>query len=356
MGTKKTKKNLLEEKKFLELVERGKSRGFVILPEVFRYFKKAKKDKRLLKKIQKKLEAEGIEIKERKGFLEFEERPHMTEIEKIDNIQLYLREISKLPQLTAEEEVKLAKRIEKGDKEAKRKLMLYNLKLVVSVAKKYAGKTKGVSFLDLIQEGNLGLKRAVEKFDWRKGFKFSTYATWWIKQAIQRAILEHLKIIHIPVHINELLQKMTKTENALFQILGREPTTEEIADEMGLEPERVRKLREIQQAIISLEKPVGEEEDTLLKDFIADKKILSPFEAARLEKLKENLREILGELSARERKILAMRFGLEDGIPHTLEDVAKEFKITRERIRQIEQRAIEKIRKHRLMEKLKDFY
>lgn len=349
------KRSKLNEKKFQELLERGKTKGFVILPEIFCVFKSAKKNKSLLRKIKKRLLEEGIEVKERKSFLE-EEEEALPKIEKIDNIQLYLREISKLPQLTAKEEVELAKRIEKGDKEAKKKMMIHNLKLVVSIAKKYIGKVKGVSFLDLIQEGNLGLKRAIEKFDWRKGYKFSTYATWWIRQAIQRAISEHTKIIHIPAHINELLQKMSNAEKNLFQILGRPPTPEEIAQEMGLDTKKVLRLNEIKQATISLETPVGEEEDSVLLDFLADKKILSPFEVAKLEKLKENLREILGELSVRERKILALRFGLEDGIPHTLGEVADIFKITRERVRQIELKAIEKIRTHELTKKLKDFY
>lgn len=345
----------LNEKKFQELVERGRAKGFVILPEVFCVFKSAKKNRPLLRKIKKMLLVEGIEVKERKAFLEREEEA-IPKIERIDNIQLYLREISNFPRLTAKEEIELAKKIEKGDKEAKRKMMIYNLKLVVSIAKRYIGKVRGINFLDLIQEGNLGLKRAIEKFDWRKGYKFSTYATWWIRQAIQRAISEHTKIIHIPAHINELLQKMANAEKSLLQILGRPPTPQEIAQEIGIDVEKVKRLNEIRQATISLETPVGEEEDSLLLDFLADKKILSPFEAARLERLKENLREILGELTVRERKILALRFGLDDGIPHTLEDVANAFSITRERIRQIEMKAIEKIRTHELMKKMRDFY
>jgi len=296
--------------------------------------------------------------KQKKELLVPVEKPVVPPGEKeVDLIQTYLKEISKIPVLSAEEEIELAKRIEKGDKKAREKLWRTNLRLVISIAKKYIGKSSSLTFLDLIQEGNLGLAKAVEKFDWRKGYKFSTYATWWIRQAITRALADQGRVIRIPVHMVELLTKFHEVKKRLAQDLGREPLPEEIAEEMHLEVDKVRHLSEIVQEVISLEMPVGEsEEESILLDFIKDEKTPSPItESARMI-LRERLQEILKDLSPREQKILALRFGLEDGIVHTLEEVGKEFGVTRERIRQIEAKALEKIREHKSLKKLKGYY
>ncbi len=260
-----------------------------------------------------------------------------------DSVRMYLREIGKIALLTPEEEVKLAKRIERGDIAAKKRLAEANLRLVVSLAKKYIG--RGLSFLDLIQEGNTGLMRAVEKFDHRKGFKFSTYATWWIRQAITRAIADQARTIRIPVHMIETINKLIRVQRQLVQDLGREPTPEEIAQEMGLDVEKVEHIIKISQDTVSLEAPVGEEEDSRLGDFIEDDKNVSPEESTVHQLLKDRISEFLGELAPREQKILKMRFGLETGRTHTLEEVGQEFGVTRERIRQIEAKALQKLRK-----------
>lgn len=260
-----------------------------------------------------------------------------------DSVRMYLREIGKIPLLTTEEEIRLAKRIEKGDVLAKKKLAEANLRLVVSITKKYIG--RGLSLLDLIQEGNTGLMRAVEKFDYRKGFKFSTYATWWIRQAITRAIADQARTIRIPVHMIETINKLIRVERQLVQELGREPTPEEIAQELGLDVEKVEHIIKISQETVSLEAPVGEEEDSKLGDFIEDDKNISPEESTSQQLLKDKIKEFLNELSPREQKILKMRFGLEDGRTHTLEEVGQEFGVTRERIRQIEAKALAKLKK-----------
>jgi len=261
-----------------------------------------------------------------------------------DSVRMYLNEIGRVNLLTAEEEVSLAKRIEKGDLSAKQHLAESNLRLVVSIAKRYIG--RGLSFLDLMQEGNLGLLRAVEKFDYRKGFKFSTYATWWIRQAITRAIADQARTIRIPVHMVETINKLRYTQRRLQQELGRDPLPEEIGVEMGLDLKKVNYIMKISQDIVSLEAPVGTEEDSKLSDFIEDEKMMSPFEITHQELIKENIAELLEYLSAREQKIIKMRFGLEDGIPHTLEEVGRHFNVTRERIRQIEGKVLDKLRAH----------
>lgn len=261
-----------------------------------------------------------------------------------DSVRMYLNEIGRVPLLTAEEEVMLAKRIEKGDLSAKQRLAECNLRLVVSIAKKYIG--RGLPFLDLMQEGNFGLLRAVEKFDYTKGFKFSTYATWWIRQAITRAIADQARTIRIPVHMVETINKLTHTKRRLQQELGREPIPEEIAVEMDLDLKKVNHILKISQDIVSLEAPVGSEEDSKLGDFIEDEGALSPFETAHQQMIKENISGLLDYLSDREQKIITMRFGLDDGVPHTLEEVGKEFSVTRERIRQIEAKVLEKLRAH----------
>ncbi len=274
-----------------------------------------------------------------------------------DPIQMYLKEMGNFPRISVEEEKQLAKRIEKGDKKAKEKLIQANLRLVVSIAKKYVGRSPNLTFLDLIQEGNIGLFRAVEKFDWRRGYKFSTYATWWIRQAITRAIADFGKTIRIPVHMVETIVRYNQVRRKLLQELGREPMAEEIAAEMGIEVEKVRHIQNISQRVVSLETPVGKDEKSnILAEFIADKKTSSPSSLAGKNILKERLQEIMADLSPREREILRMRHGLSDGVRHTLEEVGKEFGVTRERIRQIEAKAIEKIRKHEKLKKLKEYY
>ena len=270
-----------------------------------------------------------------------------------DPVKMYLKEIGKIPLLTAEEEVDLAKRMEAGDNYAKKRLAETNLRLVVSIAKRYVG--RGMQFLDLIQEGNLGLMKAVEKFDYKRGFKFSTYATWWIRQAITRAIADQARTIRIPVHMVETINKLVRIERQLIQELGRDPTNEEIAKEMGIEVEKVREVRKIAQEPVSLETPIGEEEDSHLGDFIEDETAIAPDEAANFTMLREQLNEILGTLNDRERKALELRFGLTDGTPRTLEEVGKEFNVTRERIRQIEAKALRKLKHPSRSQKLKDF-
>ena len=270
-----------------------------------------------------------------------------------DPVRMYLKEIGKVSLLSADEEIELAKRMEKGDEAAKKRLAEANLRLVVSIAKRYVG--RGMLFLDLIQEGNLGLIKAVEKFDYRKGYKFSTYATWWIRQAITRAIADQARTIRIPVHMVETINKLIRVSRQLLQELGREPSPEEIAAEMNMPVERVREILKISQEPVSLETPIGEEEDSHLGDFIQDDNVPVPADAAAFTLLKEQLEEVLGTLTEREQKVLTLRFGLEDGRARTLEEVGKEFNVTRERIRQIEAKALRKLRHPSRSRKLKDY-
>ena len=270
-----------------------------------------------------------------------------------DPVRMYLKEIGKVPLLTAEEEIELAKRMENGDEDAKKRLAEANLRLVVSIAKRYVG--RGMLFLDLIQEGNLGLIKAVEKFDYNKGFKFSTYATWWIRQAITRAIADQARTIRIPVHMVETINKLVRVSRQLLQELGREPSPEEIAERMEIPVERVREILKISQEPVSLETPIGEEEDSHLGDFIQDDNVPVPADAAAFTLLKEQLVEVLGTLTEREQKVLRLRFGLDDGRARTLEEVGKEFNVTRERIRQIEAKALRKLRHPSRSRKLKDY-
>ena len=270
-----------------------------------------------------------------------------------DPVRMYLKEIGKVPLLTAEEEVELAQRMEAGDEEAKKKLCEANLRLVVSIAKRYVG--RGMLFLDLIQEGNLGLIKAVDKFDYRKGYKFSTYATWWIRQAITRSIADQARTIRIPVHMVETINKLIRESRKLLQELGREPTPEEISARMGIPVDKVREIQKIAQEPVSLETPIGEEEDSHLGDFIPDDDVPAPAEAAAFSMLKEQLVEVLGTLTDREQKVLRLRFGLDDGRSRTLEEVGKEFDVTRERIRQIEAKALRKLRHPSRSKKLKDY-
>lgn len=270
-----------------------------------------------------------------------------------DPVRMYLKEIGRIPLLSSEEEIELAKRMEMGDEEAKKKLSEANLRLTVSIAKRYSG--RGMQFLDLIQEGNLGLIKAVEKFDYRKGYKFSTYATWWIRQSITRAIADQARTIRIPVHMVEIMNRVNRTSRRLLQEYGREPTPEEIAVTMNLPVERILEVSKISQEPVSLETPIGEEEDSHLGDFIQDEHVPVPSEEAAHTLLREQLEEVMDTLSDREQKVLALRFGLEDGKPHTLEEVGRDFQVTRERIRQIEAKALRKLRHPTRSRKLRDF-
>ncbi len=270
-----------------------------------------------------------------------------------DHVRMYLKEISKIPLLTSEEEIEIAKRIEAGDEEAKKKLAEANLRLVISIAKRYVG--RGMLFLDLIQEGNLGLIKAVEKFDYRKKFKFSTYATWWIRQAITRSIADQARTIRIPVHMVETINKLIRISRQEIQLLGRDPSPEELAIKMEMPVEKVREIMKIAQEPVSLETPIGEEEDSRLGDFISDNDTPTPADAAAFTLLKEQLMEVLDTLTEREKKVLSLRFGLEDGRARTLEEVGRDFQVTRERIRQIEAKALRKLRHPTRSKKLKDF-
>ncbi len=348
------KKVFLPEK-FQQLVKKGKQRGFITPAEILSFFPEIERDIKGLEKLYEDLEKEGIEVKEAEEFLEVKEKKaaKIPSAAKIDPIQMYLKEIGALSFVTAEEEKELAKRIERGEEEAKNILMRANLRLVVSIAKRYIGRSPNLTLLDLIQEGNIGLRRAVEKFDWRRGYKFSTYATWWIRQAITRALADQARTIRIPVHMVETISKYTQVRRRLLQNLGREPLPEEIAAEMGIETDKVRHIMKISQETISLETPVGEnEDDSVLAEFIEDEKAPPPSLGAARTLLRLRLKEILVDLTPREQKILAMRFGLEDGITHTLEEVGQVFGVTRERIRQIEAKSLERIREHRGLKKL----
>jgi len=359
---KNFKRSVFAPDKFQELFEKGRQRGFITTSEILHYFPKIEKDIMGLEKFYEELEAQGIEVKETKEFLVISEELKKTKkatkdsVLRIDPIQLYLKEIGKVSFLTAEEEKELARQIEKGVGEAKKKLATANLRLVVSIAKRYIGRSPNLTLLDLIQEGNLGLFRAVEKFDWRRGYKFSTYATWWIRQAITRALADQARTIRIPVHMVETISKYTKVRRSLLQDLGREPMAEEIAAEMGIDVAKAHHIRKISQETISLETPVGEnEEDSVLAEFIEDEKIVAPSIQAARTLLKERLQEVLADLTPREQRILAMRFGLDDGITHTLEEVGQEFGVTRERIMQIEAKSLQRIREHEKLKKLKGY-
>jgi RNA polymerase primary sigma factor len=345
----KRKEKIFVPEKVEALIKKGESRGFLTFSEILDFFPQVEKDIKGLENLYEELEKRGIEKLPKKRLLAKEIE------EKLDPVQIYLREIGETPPLTAKEEKELAKRIEKGDEEAKKKLVKSNLKLVVSIAKKYVGKSSNLTILDLIQEGNLGLFKAAEKFDWRKGYKFSTYATWWIRQAITRALADQARTIRIPVHMVESISKYSQIKRRLLQELGREPLPEEIAAEMGVEVEKVHHMMKISQEVVSLETKIGEEEDSILAEFIKDEKEAPPNLVAARNLLKERLKEILVDLTPREQKILSMRFGLKDGIIHTLEEIGQEFGVTRERVRQIEAKALERIREHRALEKLKGY-
>lgn len=359
---KKKTRPLITEGEIKKLVKKARPRGFITLAEILYYFPNIEKDVEGLEKLYQRLEEHGIEVKETKELLtpqKKKKKKKPLKKRKVDLVQMYLKEIGKIPFLTAKEEKELSKRIEEGEEAARKKLAQANLRLVVSIAKRYIGRSPNLTFLDLIQEGNLGLFKAVDKFDWRKGYKFSTYATWWIRQAITRALADQSRTIRIPVHMVETIAKYNKVRRRLFKSLGREPFAEEIAAEMGISVDKVRHVMKISQKIISLETPVGkekEEADSTLVEFIKDEDVTPPSLSAARRLLKERLQEILVDLTPREQKILSMRFGLKDGITHTLEEVGKVFGVTRERVRQIEAKALEKIREHRKAKKLKGYH
>ncbi|MDU2374543.1 MAG: RNA polymerase sigma factor RpoD, partial [Peptoniphilus harei] len=333
-----------------KLIKEGKKDGKLTYGEIGDAFEKFEIDSDDIDDLYKVFEKEGINLVDKKDSKDDEDEVDVTKedlsvpkgVTVDDPVRMYLKEIGKISLLTAEEEVEIAKRMEAGDEFAKKELAEANLRLVVSIAKRYVG--RGMSFLDLIQEGNLGLMKAVDKFDYTKGFKFSTYATWWIRQAITRAIADQARTIRIPVHMVETINKLVRVQRQLVQDLGRDPLPEEIAQEMNLDVERVREIQKIAQEPVSLETPIGEEEDSHLGDFIPDDEILSPQDAATFTLLKEQLNTVLETLTEREKKVLTLRFGLDDGRARTLEEVGKEFDVTRERIRQIEAKALRKLR------------
>ena len=363
--------------KLVELLELAKKKKNVLeYQEISDFFKDQPLDVDQMEKVFDFLEASGVDVLRITGNsgedmildddvdidgLDDEEEVELDKIDLSvpegvsieDPVRMYLKEIGKVPLLTAEEEIELAQKMEQGDEDAKKRLAEANLRLVVSIAKRYVG--RGMLFLDLIQEGNLGLIKAVEKFDYRKGYKFSTYATWWIRQAITRAIADQARTIRIPVHMVETINKLIRVSRQLLQELGREPTPEEIAEEMDMSVERVREILKISQEPVSLETPIGEEEDSHLGDFIQDDNVPVPADAAAFTLLKEQLVEVLGTLTEREQKVLRLRFGLDDGRARTLEEVGKEFNVTRERIRQIEAKALRKLRHPSRSRKLKDY-
>ncbi|MFC1644783.1 RNA polymerase sigma factor RpoD [Patescibacteria group bacterium] len=405
--TKKVTKKVTEDKKVIEnesaiikeIITRGRQRGFVTEDEIIHIIPDVEKNLEELEELYEKLEINGVKIissdeiikletnkvaeqheKAKKGKgkekgkvkvkkVKKEKRKRVAKVTKKDlaaqqkaeivhgdSVQMYLREIGKVPLLKGDEEVKLAKRIAEGDLVAKQKLTEANLRLVVSIAKKYVGRSANLSLLDLIQEGNIGLFRAVEKFDYKRGYKFSTYATWWIRQAITRALADQSRTIRIPVHMVETINKYTQITRRLVQELGREPLPEEVAAEMDLDVEKVRHIQKISQETVSLETSVGDSDDnSVLGDFIEDTETIMPNQMASRKLLKNHVIEVLEDLTPREQKILKIRFGLEDGVTHTLEEVGQEFGVTRERIRQIEAKALEKIREHKGVRKLKDY-
>ena len=344
-----------------ELVDRGKAKGLLTYKEVLDAFEEVELESDQVEKIYETIENMGIDLV---GDIEAEISEIQLSEEDLDlsvpegisiddPVRMYLKEIGKVPLLSADEEVQLARRIERGDNIAKQRLAEANLRLVVSIAKRYVG--RGMLFLDLIQEGNLGLIKAVEKFDYSKGYKFSTYATWWIRQAITRAIADQARTIRIPVHMVETINKLIRVSRQLLQEYGREPAAEEIAKEMNISVDKVREIMKISQEPVSLETPIGEEEDSHLGDFIPDDDAPLPSEAAAFTLLKEQLIDVLDTLTAREEKVLRLRFGLDDGRARTLEEVGKEFNVTRERIRQIEAKALRKLRHPSRSKKLKDY-
>lgn len=363
---RKSRKKTLFEAKIKELIRRGKGRGFVTEKEILELFPKIEEDIELLEKIAEELDLVGIEIKS-SGELwglndDLDEESISEDIQKLTeeealapHIQQYLKEINKIPLLTPEEEKELAKRAAQGDEEARERLIKSNLRLVFSIAKKYYGRSKKLSFMDLVQEGTLGLIKAIDRFDWRKGFKLSTYATWWIRQAITRAMADHARTVRLPVHIIEQLYRLNKIKKRLTEELGREPTPEELAQECRIPERKLHKLLKLTYDVTSLEKPIGEGE-TELKELIKDDRAFSPEKEASLEVLRKRLLEAIEDLPPKEKRIIMLRYGLEDGIMHTLEEIGKIFGITRERVRQLEIKALERLKNHGIVLEIKNYY
>lgn len=340
----------LEVEKIIEL---GKKNGEISMEEVTEKFANLNPEE--IEEVLKKISDSGIKINEDVDIPKDDEEMEklMSQVYVDDPVKMYLKDIGKVPLLTQKQEIELAKRMAEGDEDAKRQLSESNLRLVVSIAKRYVG--RGMLFLDLIQEGNFGLMKAVEKFDYTRGFKFSTYSTWWIRQSITRAIADQARTIRIPVHMYETIHKQRKVTRDLFQELGREPTVDEISKKMGIPVEKVIEIQKISQDTVSLDTPVGEEEDSTLGTFIQDENAVSPADSASIMMLKEQLMEVLATLTPREQKVIMLRYGIEDGHTRTLEDVGREFSVTRERIRQIEAKALKKLRQPSRSKKLKDF-
>jgi RNA polymerase primary sigma factor len=342
------------------LIEKGKKRGFITYDEILKAFPDIENNILFLDDLYESFGVAGIDVLEGGNLLNLDADQDVKDLLKNanhDSIQMYLKEIGQYPLIYAGEEKELAKRIEKGDIEAKNLLARANLRLVVSIAKKYVGRSANLSLLDLIQEGNLGLFKAVEKFDWNKGFKFSTYATWWIRQSITRALADQSRTIRIPVHMVETISKYKQIHRKLSQDLGREPLAEEIATEMGVPVDKIHVIENISQDTVSLEQPIGDDDDkSTLENFISDDKILRPDQESARRILSDQIKEVLDELNPKERKILEMRYGLIDGIQHTLERVGEEFGVTRERIRQIEAKVHDKLRSHEKIARLKNYF
>jgi RNA polymerase primary sigma factor len=360
--TKKGGKNkvMSREQRLDELVFKGKKRGFITYDEILKLFPNVEQDISFLDVLYDKINTAGIDILEGGNLLDIDAN-EAEKVEKLDgsydSIQIYLKEIGQYPLIAAAEEKELARRIQAGDLEAKNLLARANLRLVVSIAKKYVGRSSDLTLLDLIQEGNLGLFKAVEKFDWTKGYKFSTYATWWIRQSITRALADQSRTIRIPVHMVETISKYKQVYRRLAQDLGRDPLAEEIATEMGIEVDKIHIIENISQDTVSLEQPIGDDDEKSTRgEFIADDKILRPDQEASHRILTDQIRSVLDELSPKECKILEMRYGLADGVQHTLEEVGTEFGVTRERIRQIEAKVHEKLRTHEKILRLKNYF
>ncbi len=361
----KSKKIIFDEKSIAELIERGKGRGFVTDSEILSVFPNIELSVDFLDEIYSQLDERNIKVVEVSQLIDTKDtikEPTVKEVSSLessdlpDAVQLYLKTIGRTPLLTAQDEKDLAKRSERGDEEARHKLIQANLRLVVSIAKHYVNRSSHLGILDLIQEGNIGLSRAVDKFDYRKGFKFSTYATWWIRQAITRALADQSRTIRIPVHMVETISKYTQIKRRLAQELGRDPLAEEIAIEMGIAVDKIRHIQEISQEVLSLESPVGDDEDnSTLAEFVKDEKGLAPDQVTAHSLLKEKISEIMNDLTPREREIIGMRFGLDDGVTHTLEEVGQKFGVTRERIRQIEAKALEKMKDHEKSKALEEY-
>jgi RNA polymerase primary sigma factor len=357
------KKLLYLEEKSNAIVEKGKKRGFITYDEIIKIFPDIENNILFLDELYEKLSVSGVDVLEGGNFLDVDGTTeklalkYSKDAQTYDSIQMYLKEIGQYPLIPASEEKNLAYRIEKGDMEAKNLLARANLRLVVSIAKKYVGRSSDLTLLDLIQEGNLGLFKAVEKFDWTKGYKFSTYATWWIRQSITRALADQSRTIRIPVHMVETISKYKQVVRRLSQDLGREPLVEEIAMEMNLDVEKIHVIEQINQDTVSLEQPIGDDDEKSTRgEFIADDKILRPDQDASRRILSDQIKEVLDTLNPKERKILELRYGLMDGIQHTLEEVGQEFGVTRERIRQIEAKVHEKLRNNEKIARLKNYF